>query len=252
MRTLEAVDLDLKTLGRPVHPCAGGLQRPAARTNAITQPATAWRHALLHWRAARDAWRASNPEGEERYALLLEEREAIELETVRRQRRRVTSGLPKRLADALVVLKPTDAMRGAEAWLASERHWLVLGGSVGVGKSVAAAWALEQSPGATAWVTSAGFATLVGGFSGQAECERLKHVDVLCVDDYGTEHLSSFAEAVFHEVLAARHEDALRTVMTHNLSREDFRRRLGSRLADRIATDCVYVECAGASLRRAS
>ena len=100
-----------------------------------------------------------------------------------------------------------------------------------------------------AWVSSAGFATLAGGFKAVEEAERLRHIDVLVVDDFGTEHLSEFAETVFFEVMAARHENETRTIFTHNLTRENFRKRLGSRLADRIATACVYVECAGPSMR---
>jgi DNA replication protein DnaC len=250
MRTLTEIDADIRRLNRPTHPCAGG--RSAERTERTERAGDRWQQAIENWRKERDAWRTANPTGEERYALLLEERDATESEMVRRQASRRDLGIPSRVTKALLALEVNDAVRGAKAWLTSEKHWLVLGGAVGTGKSVAAAHALELSPGRGAWVTSGGFATLVGGFSGQTECDRLKHIDTLVVDDFGTEHLSSFAEAVFFEVLAARHENELRTVITHNLDRKAFRQRIGSRLADRIANDCVYVECAGVSRRGAA
>lgn len=235
MRTLAQIDESIAALGRPTHPGCAGALNPVA---------------VAAWRAKRDAWRAANPEGEERYALLLEEREATEAAMVRAQRSRDTKGIPRRLARTLTALRDTPAMSGARAWLESEKHWLVLGGGVGVGKSVAAAFALAASPGKGAWLTASGFVATLGGFEGQRECERIKHLDVVVVDDFGTEHLSEFAASVFHEVLAARHENENRTILTHNLRRDVLRQRLGSRLADRVASDCVYVECGGASLRQ--
>ena len=70
MRTLKDIDDDIRRLARPTHPgCAGALDPKA----------------IAKWRAERDAWRDANPTAEERYALLLEERDATEAEMVRRQ-----------------------------------------------------------------------------------------------------------------------------------------------------------------------
>jgi DNA replication protein DnaC len=243
MRTLDAIDADIARLGRPVHPgCAGSLDPKAMRA----------------WSESRDAWRLANPEGEERYALLLEEREAVEIAMVRNRAaasRAKQLAIPQRTRDALASMKSLPVTEAAAAWVAGAKQWLVLAGAVGTGKSVAAAHALTLSASqgrSGAWMSSTALAVTVGGFNGVSECERLKHVDVLVLDDFGTEHLSSFVEGVFFEVLAARHESGVRTILTHNLSRHAFRQRLGSRLADRVAADCDYVECTGASMRRAS
>ena len=240
MRTLNDVNHDIAALGRPICPGVVGILDPAV---------------FARWKGERDAWRTANPTAEERYCLLLEEAESIEDAMLRSQRARVvarTSGVPPRTLAALSALKRLPLVESAEAWLGGSRAWLVLGGSVGTGKSVAAAHALTTAiaRGKTgAWISATSFATVVGGFSGVAEAERFKHVDVMVLDDFGTEHLTSFTESVFFEVLAARHENGNRTIVTHNLDKPVLRQRLGSRLADRVAGSCTYIECAGESLR---
>lgn len=244
MRTLEQIDADLKALGRPMHPGV------ASVTNPRLVPA---------WRVERDAWTALNPGGEERYVLLLEEREAVDVETARARWARAKAndisrgvGVPELVRRELALNRPTPAFAGADKWLASDKPWLILAGPVGTGKSCAAGYALERSlkgQQTAAWISSSSISSSAGGFGGELQLRRLQCVDVLVVDDFGTEHLSPWAESVFHELLAARHENALRTVMTTNLSREAFRARIGPRLADRIAHACHFIECLGESLR---
>lgn len=243
MRTIEEVDNDLRALGRPMHPGIASITKPAL---------------VAAWRAEVAAWRSANPAGEERYCLLLEEREAIEAASIvarlTARHARELDVLPRLVRQALARPQPSEVMAKAEAWLASARAWLVLAGDTGTGKSVAAGHALvvaSQARQSVAWVTSAGFATAVGGFSGQAECERLKHVDVMVLDDFGAEHMTPFSVSVLFEVLHHRHEDGRRTILTTNLDREQLRARLGPRLADRVANDCYYVVVTGASLRGA-
>jgi DNA replication protein DnaC len=243
MRTVEAIDADLRALGRPMHPGVASITRPAL---------------VAEWRRDVAVWRGANPGGEERYALLLEELEAVEFARVANNKRAARArdlagraGLPKLVRDALGTLERLPVLGHVEAWLSSGKAWLVLAGGVGTGKSVSAGYALTKAAEAdtVAWVTAAGFATAVGGFSGQGECERLKHVGVLVLDDVGTEHMSPFAASVLFEVLHHRHEDGRRTILTTNLDRASLRARLGERLADRVASDCHYVEVTGASLR---
>lgn len=242
IRTLAEVREDLAKLARPVHP--GVL--------ALTDP-----KAVARWRKELAAWQAAHPDGQARHELLLEEWEAIERAQVRARaasERLRSTRLPRLVAGALLQLQTTNATKCARQWVDSGRRYLVLAGDVGTGKTVAAgaalAWCMER--GATGeWSTSTGFAAALGGFSGQAEAERLKHLDVLVIDDFGTEHLSSFAASVFFEVLAARHENGGRTVLTTNLDGKQFRERLGSRLADRVRESVTWVTCAGPSMRGA-
>lgn len=243
MRTLDEIRRDIAALKRPVCPGAVGIIDPSA---------------FAKWREERDAWRAANPDGEERYCQLLAEIEEFESARARREhtQRLVNKlGIPPLPLSALAKLDRTPVVEGVEKWLDGEAPWLVLGGSTGAGKSVAAAHVLTRAVArgkSGAWRDAPGFATAVGGFSGQSEAEHLKHVDVMVLDDLGTEHLSPFVASVFFEVLAARHENGNRTVLTHNLSREDLRKRLGPRLADRVSSSCTYIQCTGQSLRGAA
>lgn len=251
MRTIPEVQADIAKLGRPTHPASQGTLVP----RSLGQRHGSWPGAIAKWREELELWKRNNPSGPERYELLLEEWESIERAMVKSKaaRARVSEcGVPKRVEAALCLAKPTFPLKAAEAWVDGPKQYLVLAGAVGTGKSVAAGHALVRlmERGVSgAWVAAGSIATIAGGFNGMAEMERLKHVDVLVVDDFGTEHLSSFAESVFFEMLAARHENENRTVFTHNLEKPVFRERLRSRLADRVASSCSYVECAGASLR---
>lgn len=241
MRNITDVDTDLRALGRPMHPGVACVTRPAL---------------IAAWRSEVCDWRTANPEGEARYCALLEEREAIEADAIRARaavkQARELEMLPAKVRHALASPWPEVPFGKVDLWLSSERAWLVLAGSTGAGKSVAAGHALVRAAAAgksVAWADAAGFAREVGSFAGQELSERLKHVDVLALDDLGAEHMTPFAASVLFEVLHHRHEDGRRTIITTNLEREQLRDRLGPRLADRVANDCHFVVVTGESLR---
>jgi len=241
MRSTQQIQAELRALGRP------GMPIPPIGA------------ALAAWRVSVDEWAASHPGGPQRYLELLEEFEVAErLEVAARaERDRVAAWgrnvqVPERTLRASVDPKPTQALECAREWLAGEKLWLVLLGSTGLGKSVAAAWALRQCANAgvgVAWVQAAGLASMVGGFDNVARFERLQHVAVLCLDDLGLEHDSGFGRSLLGELLQARHENQLRTILTTNLSGADFRARVGERVADRIRADCIAKELRGESMR---
>ena len=246
MRTQEQITADIRALGRPMHPGVASVTNPQL---------------ILAWRAERDAWRVANPGAEERHTLLCEEREAVELaqDRAKAQARRAEAwaadiGVPGLVRRALVAPQRNAALDAVDAWVAGTKPWLVLAGGTGTGKSVAAGYGLARLLGMRrrgGWVASVAFSGLVGGFDGQAELRRLQSLDVLVVDDFGTEHYSSFVEGLFFEVLAGRHEHGdLRTIITTNLDRAALRHRLGSRLADRVSHACSMVTCVGESMRR--
>lgn len=246
MRTQEQITSDIRALGRPMHPGVASVTNPKL---------------IIAWRAERDAWRIANPGAEERHALLCEEREAVELaqDRARQQAKRAEAwatdiGVPGLVRRALVAPDRNDALSAIDAWVAGPKPWLVIAGGTGTGKSVAAGYGLARLLGMRrrgGWVDSASFASRVGGFDGQTELRRLQSLDALVVDDFGTEHYSSFTEALFFEVLAGRHEHGdLRTILTTNLDRAALRHRLGSRLADRVSNACSMVTCTGESLRK--
>jgi DNA replication protein DnaC len=194
-----------------------------------------------------EAWRAAHPGGDEVYAALLAELEAVE---AREREERASLALLERLgagvrvAEALAALRDTEAVRRASSWWAGRRCWLVLGGSTGVGKSVAAASVAVQAPGAR-WLR----ADEVVRLELDGRLGRYLEAPLLVVDDYGAEHRSSLGAGVWHRLLGARHELRRRSIITTNLTRPELRATLGDRLSDRIASDCEVVEVSGESQR---
>ena len=200
----------------------------------------------------------ANPGGDERYQTLLDERDACE---ARHQANRALeasltrAGVPSRVLAVAMAPRPEGPVVLAREWLQSGKPWLVLLGSTGVGKSVAAGVACVEAAQAGAsvlWLPAAELATRAGGFDGQTFALRCKGVGLLVVDDFGTEHASDFARSVMLEVLMHRHENGERTVVTSNLAGVDFAKRIGSRMADRMRNAGRSKEFAGPSLRGAA
>lgn len=242
-RTIEAIRRDLDALGRPRHPGVASVVQPSL---------------VADWRVDLDRWRQANPGGEERYSLLCEEFDATEahLAAVARTRRKPgleSVGMPKRVGGVLAALKPASAHTAVAQWLAGPKTWLLLVGTVGTGKSVAAGHAcqLAVDQGKRAlWVDAHGFSSRVGGFEGQRESRRLQSVDLLVLDDLGTEHRTDWVQALLHEVLLVRHEEQRKTVITANeTGAQTVEQLLGPRLYDRVRSDCVQVRMTGQSLR---
>lgn len=163
------------------------------------------------------------------------------------------AGVGERTVTATNAPDDTQALNAVRRWLKGKRTWCVLLGRPGVGKTVAAVWALREalSDGHTAAFRRTGAVSRLSQFdAGADEMRRLSRVQLLVLDDYGTEHASEYAKAQLYQLLDTRHEERLRTVLTTNLSREQFRAHAGDRLVDRIAGDGLVVELNGVSLRR--
>ncbi len=243
MRTLRDIDADIASLHRPPFPGMVGAVSPTA---------------YAEFRAARDAWASRTPGIAARYEALLAERDAAELEHRRRgdaDAHLERAGVPMLVRRALQAPIRKPAFDAADEWLGGDATWLVLSGSTGAGKSVAAGYALQRGlrTGRRAtWLVASSLTRTVGSFDAEGALERVKHVDLLVVDDFGTEHQSSFADSVFFDVLHHRHEEARKTVLTTNLDPADLGRRLGGRLYDRIRHACVFAGVEGASLRGAA
>lgn len=230
MRTLADVQRDIDALGRPV-----------LNPFAIYKSAGGWPELQV--------WREANPSGEEEYRVLWEERDKLEAEAARRSEfdaATTSLGAGLRISKALGAFEETPASRAALDWWRGQRNWLVILGHTGIGKSVAAA-AVARTVKGSVWCPAT---TLMTQVAFEDNAARLSKCQLLVLDDYGTEHQSPFAKSCWHQVLAERHENEKRTILTANLTRPQLRQALGDRLADRIASDCVMVEFQGASLRR--
>jgi hypothetical protein len=236
-RALTDIQADLTALGRPRFP---------------TSPTPI---ALADFRDRLQAWRLHSPDGDARYEALLAEWEAYEArQTQSREAGALASkyGVQLRLATAAAAPRDSGPMALAQEWWAGTKPWLVMLGATGVGKSVAAAWVLTRALEArqsALWVSAAELATRAGGFDGQTFATRLKGVELLVIDDIGTEHLTDFSRSVRDEVLMHRHEAMARTVLTSNLDGKAFGERLGVRMADRLRAACMSKAFAGPSLR---
>jgi len=82
--------------------------------------------------------------------------------------------------------------------------------------------------------------------------EPLFTADRLVVDDLGQEYLdkSGFLSALIDEIVSERHRRRLPTVLTSNVTAEEFLARYGRRVVDRIAASGGMVACGGESMRR--
>ena len=161
-------------------------------------------------------------------------------------------------------------MKAAVAFMdASPLHhrFLCLLGKKGTGKTVAAAWVLREAyarnvqpepsgcemrrPEPVAFILASAFARLSGyAAEDKAWLRELETCRCLCIDDFGAEHMTSFGVSMLDELLTKRHGARLRTVITSNLSKQQFTERVGERLFDRISTTAVVSVTTGESLRK--
>lgn len=196
-----------------------------------------------------------------------QERESIERHLRVAGARLERSGVGERSLAAASEPQDTEALGVVKRWLAEkDLTWLVLCGPKGTGKSVAATWAVREvirSGGTGAFRGTAALAKLSAFDAGAAELAHLKRVHLLVLDDFGTELLTEYARAQFHDLLDHRHENYGRTIITSNLMWLSTTRdgvtvpglesRLGERLVDRMAQAGRRVQLAPQkSMRRAS
>lgn len=167
--------------------------------------------------------------------------------------------IPAAMEDAIVcnsLDRTLPFMRGAASWLRqSDRSILFLCGSVGAGKTVAAAWAIAECGGAR-FVTAHELLRVFGGRYGaplQQQAE-IRNAHMLVIDDAyreSTDDHKMLTEA-FLEVFSARlNGRCRRTILTTNLPHADFKKLYkDDRLHSRLAQHAIVVERAGRDMRR--
>lgn len=149
----------------------------------------------------------------------------------------------------------SPALRSVGTFVApSERRTLlVLAGGVGTGKTVAAAWGCAFHSGRLAKAIDL---IRIGMFDESSALPVLAHCRLLAVDDLGMEPMDSkgYAYAAVYDLLDRRYDAALKTIITTNLTTDQFRERYGTgagaRLWDRIREIGVWFNISGPSLRR--
>lgn len=250
-----------------------------ARITAIGRPSPVLggeRHWSLAARIAaaretREKWDAANPELLAEYRAVMAELERLEeaarkvraeIEAVDRLWRAIeSSGAGSRNIDALRKgLDETAGVKAVREFLDGGKTFLLLTGSPGVGKSLAAMAAIQRH--AEQQMRSL--------FVRAVECSRLSMFDeedkafvrdmrrapLLVLDDLGVEGLNDAWRETLEDVLDYRYQERLSTVMTTNLppmaegDKPSFRRRYGERIADRIRHDGVIAQCGNETLRK--
>lgn len=214
---------------------------------------------------ARKDWAERNPQLErEHHEVVARLNAVIEADEQRRQEAneitRICDGMEaagiggRNLAALEAGLDATDAVKAVEEFIAGRRTFLLLTGSPGTGKSVAACVAvrraIEHRRGAMfARAVEVSRLSLFDG-DGKATVARMRRVSLLVIDDLGVEGLNDGWRATFEDVLDARYQERLDTVMTSNLDVAGFKLRYGARVTDRIRHDGAIVSCGSESMRK--
>lgn len=166
-------------------------------------------------------------------------------------------GVPERLRDSLDEITDTPLVIRVRRWLEGDRRaWcLVLAGSVGCGKSTAAAvWLWETlEPGVVTrrWYSAARVAAM-GRYDGSVDA--LVDARALVLDDLGAEFADrpgNSAERLDY-ILTEREAAYRPTLITTNLNADAFAKRYSERIVDRIRAAAPaggFFEHAGPSLR---
>lgn len=196
--------------------------------------------------------------GAERRIAHLESREwtAEELAEATR-RKRIELGLPVPGLDSFLrqrgvpskfwqlVLNPwkTSALGLVERLLAGEGLLLVLGGNTGRGKSTAAAVALARRPGL--WVHAPDLSKPPVKKSGDDDHDeetvrdgRMRNAPLLVLDEVGLEHSpGGYAASRITATISIREANNRPTLVTTNLSAEQFKEKYGDRIGSRLNGD---------------
>ena len=211
-------------------------------------------------------WDAANPEAAARRvaALALEDqRTALREERQRRERKheantRALSSLddvPRIRALVLKGLDNTEAHDVVRDWARAPSWCLLLLGGVGCGKSTAAGdyayrQGLDWQP-LPIWARAVEASRMSAfGDTAEARFEAWRTCKLLVLDDLGTELVTPTWQQALDDVLDYRYQHSARTILPTNLSSEEFKKRYGERISDRIREGGTVRELAGKSMRR--
>lgn len=206
-----------------------------------------WLGRVVEWERANPelsaAWDEANREEDERYRRQQEfQSRLMALER---------AGVPERVrTEWRLGLRETVAVKAAREHADGIKTFLLLLGSPGAGKTIAAAAALVRG----------------GVFRRAVELSRLSSFDredqrtfldacrvrLLVLDDLGSEMLHDGWRPMLDELIDIRYGDRLKTIITSNLDTQTFKARYGERIADRIRHDGDVVLCGDQSLRKRS
>lgn len=177
------------------------------------------------------------------------------------------AGIPERYRDFSIDTFPQspenhNAIKAIKRWIDGDR-WLYLHGDYGIGKTGLAIGILREL---AARGNSVLFQTvpelldriratysqsgdLREGASESEVMESIKNVDVLVLDDLGTENVRPWVIEKMFIIINHRYNRNLRTIITSNIDLDQLADRIGDRIAWRIAESSVVYKLKGPNLR---
>lgn len=159
-------------------------------------------------------------------------------------------GWPLRALEAADSHASTDAVQKALAWDYSARNVAVLSGPPGTGKTVAAAtWMLHTTWGMQ-FVRSATFAA--SSRYDHETRDRWFGASGLVLDDLGAEYLDGKGSFMvdLDELVDTYYGNRRPLIITTNLTADEFKKRYGNRVEDRIRECAQWITVTGSSMRR--
>lgn len=139
-----------------------------------------------------------------------------------------------------------EIKRTCEAYAAEPHGWLILAGSYGVGKTHLAYAIAGELLRRCVPVYAASVPEMLGmirngfrdaqGMDAEARLQALRSVEVLILDDWGSEKGSDWVSETMFQVLNHRYNERMATVITTNLTPSELKTRdgrLASRMMDR-------------------
>jgi DNA replication protein DnaC len=167
------------------------------------------------------------------------------------ERERMTiSGVPADIRRVLTTCyEPTESTQAVDAWIASGERLLLLAGTFGTGKSVAAGYAISRCPGR--WMHASEIAK-VGRLDADERYRELQSARLLVIDDIGSEYndASGWGKSTLTALLLTRYEEGLRSILTCNLDGKAWKQYADMRILDRLAGDGTVFGAVGKSRRR--
>lgn len=180
------------------------------------------------------------------------EAELVEFKATERQRRDAElirkAQIPSKLAFLLTrPLIETGPLSEVRQWMFTSTTWILLAGGFGVGKSLAAAWALVQRPGGI-WARAPRLADLA--INDKPRYVAIRTAPLLVIDELGlnSEGTSGWSIGLVEDLLGERDENDAKTIITTNLNLEMFRKTYRERVWDRVRVG-ELINCEGPSLR---
>lgn len=230
------------------------------------------RHALYDPKAkeslakSQEEWDAANPESAARLAAARandDRRDALREETKRRQTKREANERALSALDdvprirALVVkgLTNTEAHDAVRDWARSSSWCLLMLGGVGCGKSTAAGdytyrQGMDWAP-LPIWARAVEASRMSAfGETAEARFASWRLCSLLVLDDLGTELVTPTWQQALDDILDFRYQHSARTILPTNLTAEEFKKRYGDRISDRIREGGTVKELSGKSMRR--